>query len=116
MVVPAGLYLAFNPGAPEAANWIGVRSMLVYGMFGVGLWIAMLDSGFHASVAGVLLALTIPAHSHIESQTFVRQGQSLIDELTRVSDPDERALCNYRQQSVLRALERACERAGMPLQ
>ncbi|MBZ5637173.1 MAG: Na+/H+ antiporter NhaA [Acidobacteriia bacterium] len=49
-----------------AANRVGVRSPLVYGLLGVGLWLAVSRSGVHPTVAGILLAAAVPSRSGIE--------------------------------------------------
>ncbi len=44
-------------------NRVGIRILIVYIFIGIVLWYTMLQSGVHATVAGVLIALAIPIRS-----------------------------------------------------
>ncbi|MFN8622313.1 MAG: Na+/H+ antiporter NhaA [Chloroflexota bacterium] len=77
-------------GVLALANWMGVRHPVVYGALGLVLWLFVLKSGVHATVAGVLLAITIPARVRIDAPAFVQQARHILDRFDRVvvQDPE----------------------------
>lgn len=50
-------------------NWRGVVDKTVYMVIGVVMWVALLKSGVHATLAGVLLAMFVPLKTKADSDT-----------------------------------------------
>ncbi len=91
------------------ANWLGIRNPVIYALIGVGVWAAVLNSGVHATIAGILLAFTIPARSSIDKAEFLRQSRGLLDQFEQ-NDPN-----SYQAHHAIHKLERKCEMIESPL-
>ena len=97
-----------------AMNRLGVRALSAYGAVGVLLWIAVLQSGVHATVAGVLLAAAVPVGRRIDLTDFVERARSLLDRLSETGAPGE-GVPTKEEHEAIHSLEVGTERVDSPL-
>jgi len=99
-----------------ACNLIGIRKPYLYFIFGLLLWLAMLKSGIHATLAGVLTALIIPASSKYEPVRFSEHMRNLLDRFDSSHKPGQSIMQNETQKSILQTLENGVHMVETPLQ
>ena len=91
------------------ANVAGVRRPALYAIIGIVVWYAVMQSGVHATVAGVLMAFTIPARNFMDRDVFLRRSRSVLDrfELAQADSEQEHA--------AIHTLQTQCELVQSPL-
>ena len=81
------LYAGFFLAVLAIANLAGIRRTIFYALVGfTGVWIAFIYSGVHATIAGVLIALTIPARTKINEADYIARLSVYLDKFKKVID------------------------------
>ena len=88
-----------------ALNLGGIRRPLPYMLIGVVLWIAMLKSGIHATLAGVFLAFTIPMRPKYDAERFLSHINEMVGHIKQAYQREENIIKNDELRSRVQALQ-----------
>jgi len=95
---------------------MGVRKPLPYALLGIALWVAFLKSGVHATIAGVLLAMTIPASTAIDRKGFLDRARQYLDQFEKEGIKDGNNFTTKKQRALLQGIEDSAQGVEAPLQ
>ncbi len=96
------------------ANHAGVRQPLFYFIIGVAAWWMTLKSGVHPTVAGVVIALTVPARPKLASGKLLDKAKSIISAMQKKTKAVD-VLGSRRDHEQILEVRDVAERASTPL-
>jgi NhaA family Na+:H+ antiporter len=100
-------------------NYAGIRKATPYFIVAVLLWYAMLQSGVHATLAGVIGAFTVPASSKYSPTLFAMRIKDQIESFMDGRKPDvknDNTMTNEKLYAVAQQLEKNVSGVQAPLQ
>ena len=97
-------------------NSIGIRKATPYFLVAVLLWYALLQSGVHATIAGVIGAFSVPARPKYDPSLFVTRLKGLADRVKDGLNSGKNIMTNYQLQAVAQSLETDVDYVQTPLQ
>ena len=99
-----------------AMNRRHVEEPLAYLAVGTALWFAVLSSGIHATIAGVIAAFTIPAVARLRPLDFANVCRVKLEDIEAIDVPGAHTLEDDRQQEYALEIQQAALHSVAPLQ
>jgi NhaA family Na+:H+ antiporter len=97
-------------------NLVGIRNAIPYFIVAVFLWYALLLSGVHATLAGILGAMSVPAIPKYNPERFSEQVKDLMKRFNDSHRPGQSIMTNMKLRSVVQTLEDGARNVQAPLQ
>lgn len=87
-----------------ALNLGGVRRALPYALVGIVLWAAMLASGIHSTIAGIVVAFVIPIRPKYEPAVFIQRVRESADNMRDAIQHNASIIHNIRLRTLVSSL------------
>lgn len=97
-------------------NLMGIRSGWIYATIGLVLWWCIHASGIHATLAGILIAMAIPARSRISQRSFIERIREQILKFEESDKVDGNILKSHEQHLLMSHIGHTVHAASTPLQ
>lgn len=95
-------------------NRAGVRATWIYSTLAIIVWLGVLGSGVHATIAGVMVAMVIPVRPVIDPGSFIRTTRNLLGEIDGADNSLDALIHDSRRRNKLSSLTLAVEDAIPP--
>ncbi len=99
-----------------AFNLAGIRNAIPYFIVAVFLWYALLLSGIHATLAGILGAMAVPAIPKYNPERFKDQVGKLMERFEESYKSGSNIMTNVKLRAVIQTLENGVNGVQSPLQ
>jgi NhaA family Na+:H+ antiporter len=96
-------------------NLMGARAPLVYLLVGVGVWISLLESGIHGTVAGVVMAAIAPMKPVVKQAKFVEIVRDRLRQFRAAHRRDRPIIEREQQQAMAEEIRDAAVMVTTPL-
>ena len=97
-------------------NVMNVRKKTLYVIVGIIIWYFFLKSGLHPTIAGIMVAFTVPITSRIRAVDFTEEVSNGLVVFEKFEDDPTDKLLSYEQLSSVESISEAAKHVQPPLQ
>lgn len=95
---------------------LGINSKLYYITLGIVVWYLFLNSGIHPTIAGVIVAFTVPARPKLDIYKYVEAIRNTLQKLPETKDINNNYILSNSEISILKHVESLSDKVISPLQ
>ena len=91
----------------------GIHNKLFFIFFGIVVWCLFINAGIHPTIAGVIVAFTVPARPKLHIYKYVN---NIRESLKRLPEDSNEIILSNSELSILKSIESASDKVVSPLQ